>query len=233
MTRTTDIRSHNGEGDPWASAKAIIGDRRVTLGPTASQQWLHAPDHLAMVLARYRVAAALIGDATDIVELGCGEGIGSRILINGRAVYYGVDNDSDALDVARGLYGADDVQFRLGDVAGCLTLARGAWDAVIGLDVIEHISAEDEEAFMENARGLLTDTGVCVIGTPSKHAEAYASPQSRAGHCNLYTPERLHALMGRYFHRIQDFGMNAVELHTGHDAMRHYLICVGIGPRSA
>ena len=60
-----------GQGRPgdvddnrWVAAKEIIGTERVTLGPQASDQWLHAPDHLAMVLARYRAAAALICGAT-------------------------------------------------------------------------------------------------------------------------------------------------------------------------
>ena len=218
--------------DPWQAAKQVIGSTRVLAGPQLSQQLLHQPEHLAMVLARYRAAAALIGGATDIVELGCGEGLGSRILIQGRAVYYGVDSDADALAVAQELYGADDVHFRFGDVTGYLTLSRGVWDAVIALDVIEHIPIEEEEAFMDNARGLLgADTGVCVIGTPSANAYHLASPQSKVGHVNNYTPERLRALMRRHFHVVQEFGMQDTALHLGHEGMRHYLFAVGIGPR--
>jgi SAM-dependent methyltransferase len=76
----------------------------VTLGPSASEQWLCAPEHLAMVLARYRSASALIGTARSVLEVGCGEGIGARILAHERA-YLGVDPDIRALDEAARLLG--------------------------------------------------------------------------------------------------------------------------------
>lgn len=222
MTQTTD---------PWQAAREIIGSQRLLLGPQASHQLINDPSHYCMVLSRYWAASALIGSATDIVELGCGEGLGSRILIQGRAVYYGVDNDADALAVAQEMYGADDVQFRVGDIAGHLTLSRGVWDAVIALDVIEHIPIEEETTFMDNVVSLLGADAVAVIGTPNAAAFHLASPQSKVGHCNNYTHDRLHALMSRYFRVVQSFGMNDVSLHLGHPEMRHYLMMCGIGPR--
>ena len=45
----------------WAAAKKVIGDRRVVLGPQASDQYLNAPEDLAMVLARYRAAGSGFG----------------------------------------------------------------------------------------------------------------------------------------------------------------------------
>ena len=53
----------------WQDALAVIGDRRVTLGPQASQQYLDAPDHLAMVLARYRAALRGAGEAFTATPL--------------------------------------------------------------------------------------------------------------------------------------------------------------------
>lgn len=185
-----------------------------------------------MVLSRYRAASALIGSATDIVELGCGEGLGSRILIQGRAVYYGVDNDADALAVAQEMYGADDVQFRLGDaVTGRLILSQETYDAAVALDVIEHIPPEDELLFIRNAVRLLDEYGVMVIGTPSANAYHLASPQSKVGHINNYTPERLHALMARHFHTVQMLYSQGTDLHLGHPGMAHYIFATGIGPR--
>lgn len=220
--------------DPWQDARKVIGAERVTLGPVASHSWLHQPDHLAMQLSRYRAASALIGSATDIVELGCGEGLGSRILIQGRATYYGLDDDVDALGVAAELYGADDIQFRRADILdfGGITLTASSWDAVVSLDVIEHIPAEREDDFMRTVTSLLyQDLGIAVIGTPSKHAEHLASPQSRAGHINLYTPDRLRTLMGRYFHTVQMLYSQDTGLHLGHPEMAHYIFGVGHGPR--
>ena len=216
----------------WGQAKAIIGEQRVTLGPQASQQWLEAPEHLAMVLARYRVAAALIGDAGSVLEVGCGEGIGAGILAKGRWRYAAIDPDASALE---------GMQERLSVGPGCLVwisaTAPPDWgalfDAVVSLDVIEHIPPDDERQFMQDAIGALRPHGVMVVGTPSQYAEHLASPQSRAGHVNLYTPERLRVMMGHYFHVVQMLYMQDTSLHLGHEAMAHYLVAVGIGPRKA
>lgn len=220
----------------WESAKRIIGTDRVTLGSTASQQWLRDPGHLAMVLSRYRAAAALIGNATDIVELGCGEGVGSRILIQDRAAYCGLDNDAEALNVAAELYRAGDVQFREVDILDFdqIPVTAGSWDAVVSLDVLEHIPAEREADFMRTVTGLLDPIGgLAVIGTPNARFFDLASPQSRIGHINNYDHARLYALMLQHFWTVQSFGMNDVSLHAGHPEARHYLMMCGIGLRSS
>jgi SAM-dependent methyltransferase len=98
-----DVGQINGEMAVWERARAVIGERRVALGPQASQQWLNAPEHLAMVLSRYRTAAALIGNADRVLEVGCGEGIGAILLSRGRSYYCGIDTDAEAINVARAL----------------------------------------------------------------------------------------------------------------------------------
>jgi 2-polyprenyl-3-methyl-5-hydroxy-6-metoxy-1,4-benzoquinol methylase len=196
-----------------------------------SQQLLHAPDHLAMVLARYRTAAALIGGAQTVMEAGCGEGIGARILAKGRQRYCGIDNDVEAVKIARETVGSDVVSFAELDLKRALFLPGTFYDAVVSLDVIEHIPVEEESAFMTTVMVALRDHGVCVIGTPNAVFDHLASPQSKAGHCNTYTHDRLYVLMSRYFHVVQSFGMQDTGLHLGHPDARHYLLMAGIGPR--
>lgn len=232
-----DLR-FNADDNRWESAKAIIGDRRVTLGPQASQQWLDAPDHLAMVLARYRAAAALIGGAQNVLEIGCGEGIGAGILAKNRELYVGADTDADAIAIAnetltqRGRTDQRRMSFVVADACVHEPNEVGAFDAAVSLDVIEHIPAEREADFMRaTTRSLLGGAGVFVIGTPSLRAEHLASPQSVAGHINLYNHERLKRLMGFYFHVVQMMGMQDTAIHFGHPEMFHYILGVGIGPK--
>ena len=221
----------DADNNAWTEAKQIIGSTRVTLGPQASQQYLEAPEHLAMVLARYGAAAGLIGAAQDVMEAGAGEGIGARILAKGRTRYVGIDNDAEAIRVARATVGSDTIAFAELDLTNVDYLPGTNYDAVVSLDTIEHIPAEREAEFMERLTDPLREHGVCVIGTPSKNAEHLASPQSRAGHVNLYTPDRLRALMGRYFRVVQMAFMQDTAVHFGHPEMAHYLLCVGIGPK--
>lgn len=224
-------RIWDADRNAWTDAKAVIGTKRLTLGPQASQQYLEAPEHLAMVLSRYRAAAALIGDARTILEAGSGEGMGARILAKGRQRYCGLDNDAEAVRIARETVGNEVIGFADLDLTTVAFLPGTIYDAVVSLDVIEHIPAVLEQAFMSTVTMALKTHGVCVVGTPSQHAEHLASPQSRAGHVNLFTPERLHALMARYFHVVQMAFMQDVSIHFGRPELAHYLIAVGIGPR--
>jgi 2-polyprenyl-3-methyl-5-hydroxy-6-metoxy-1,4-benzoquinol methylase len=205
----------------------------VTLGPSASYQYLRAPEHLAMVLARYRAASALIGDATNVLEVGCGEGIGAGILAQARACYRGIDTDEAAIEQARAVNSVGRLNkwsFAASDALLTEDHAK-VWDAVVSLDVIEHIPAEQEEEFLRNITRWLRDDGICVIGTPNATAHHLASAASQAGHINNYDHERLSGLMRRHFKRVQSFGMQDVSLHLGHPEMRHYLVFVGFGIR--
>jgi 2-polyprenyl-3-methyl-5-hydroxy-6-metoxy-1,4-benzoquinol methylase len=216
---------------PWQAAKAVIGDTRVTLGPQASHQLLNDPSHYCMVLARYRAAAALIGNAKTVLEAGSGEGIGALILATGRQRYCGVDSDGDAVRIARVTVGNETVSFAELNLTNVSFLPGTAHDAVVSLDVIEHIPADLEDAYMTTLSIALRTHGVCVIGTPSASFDHLASPQSKAGHVNTYTHDRLRELMGRYFHTVQMFGMQDTALHLGHPDARHYHLAVGVGPR--
>lgn len=180
-----------------------------------------------MVLARYRAAAALMGDPEAVLEVGCGEGIGAAILSRGRR-YVGVDPDADAVAVASLTRGGG--SFRAGTAADLPPDPR--FEAAVSLDVIEHVPSGDEHTFLGDIARRLTPYGACVVGTPNATFEHLASPQSKAGHINLYTHDRLLALMTRHFRVIQSFGMQDTALHLGHPDARHYLMFCGVGPRT-
>lgn len=223
-------RRFDADENRWLEAKAIIGNERVTLGPTASQQWLHAPEHLAMVLARYRAAAALIGGAQKVLEAGAGECLGAGILAKGRRQYVGIDTDEEALTIAAAMYQGRP-EMTLHAVSATTAHWIQTFDAVVALDVAEHIPPEHEAAFFENLCRALTPHGVMVVGTPSEHMRHLASEQSRAGHVNLFTPERLQKRLGRHFHAVQMLFMQDVAVHWGHPEAAHYILAVGVSPR--
>jgi 2-polyprenyl-3-methyl-5-hydroxy-6-metoxy-1,4-benzoquinol methylase len=99
---------------------------------------------------------------------------------------------------------------------------KGKFDGAYSLDVLEHISAQQEDLFISNLIAPLTEHGTLIIGSPSLQSQAYASALSKAGHVNCKDQRDLRKLMQKYFHNVFIFSMNDEVVHTGYHAMSHY-----------
>jgi len=75
---------------------------------------------------------------------------------------------------------------------------------------------------------LLSDSGMMIVGTPSKFSAPYRSEQSRAGHVHEYEPDELRRLCDRHFPRTFLFSMNDEIVHTGFSKMAWFTFVVAI-----
>jgi len=208
------------------SNKDLMGERIIKLGNHWSFNLKNDPKRLAFVLSRYKFAAKTACKDASILELGCSEGIGAAILSEFAQDYIGIDMDTDAILTAEQNWAAAKVRFIEDDFIG---KKYGLFDAVISLDVIEHIQPESQKLFFETVINNLLPNGKAVIGTPNITADEYASEASKACHVNLFSGERLQNDMLQYFDSVLMFGVNDEVVHTGFLPMCHYLICIGIG----
>ena len=216
--------------ETWEGVRALMGQDTFTLGPYFAHQLRHQTRHLLFTLARYKFAARLLPQDAParVLELGCAEGIGTLLLAENGHTVLGVDFDEPAIRYAQESIDHPRIRFQSGDF---LDQRFGEFDAVVTLDVIEHVFPRDEPRFLRTLTDNLAEDGFCVVGTPNETASPYASERSRAGHVNLYTAERLtHALRG-YFRNVFIFGMNDEVVHTGFYPMCHYLFALGCGKR--
>jgi 2-polyprenyl-3-methyl-5-hydroxy-6-metoxy-1,4-benzoquinol methylase len=218
------------ESEHWSAIKAGHGSDRLLLGPYCSYQFLHNPRHLLFSLSRLKFATKMIGSDKRILEVGCSEGMSTLLLAEFASECVGIDVDSDAIAIANEVLASlsPRVSFKHADI---LNGAVGKFDAVVSMDVIEHIFPENEKPFMEGVVANLGDKGIGIIGTPNITASQYASPLSQSGHVNLYSHERLKELLECYFETVLMFSGNDEMIHTGFAPMAHYLIGVGINPK--
>ena len=105
-------------------------------------------------------------------------------------------------------------------------------NAVVLVDVIEHIYAEEEDTFLTNIMASLNPTGIAIIGTPNITAEKYSSPNSKIGHINLKDHKGLKEVCQRHFHNVFMFSMNDEVVHTGYAPMAHYIWAVCAHPKT-
>jgi len=216
--------------DRWDETKKLMGKERIELGPHYTYVLKHFPRRLIFVLSHYKFAAKLIGDGKYVLEVGCSEGLGTVVLGESAKRVVGIDFDTDAIEEALHSFGSDKIEFRAQDfLAGQIDI----FDAVVALDVIEHIYKEHEADFLMSVCANMSPYGVCIIGTPNMTADVYASATSKLGHVNLYTWDRLKSTMEKYFHQVLLFSANDEIIHTGFYPMAHYLIAVGICKKQA
>lgn len=196
-----------------------------TMGLMTSWGWHDDPRRLAFTLSRYKFVAKMLEGSDRVLEVGCGDGFGSRIVAQAVGALTGIDIEPDFISSAQET--TDDrfpIMFKVHDImVGPLP---GSFDSMYSIDVLEHIPAEKEDQFLSNMIASLDPDGVCIIGMPSLESQSYASEFSRMGHVNCKPQKELKIVMQRYFRNVFAFSMNDEVVHTGFASMSHYNFAV-------
>lgn len=199
------------------------------MGMMVSHSFEEDPKRVGFTFSRYAFVAKMLASKESVVEVGCGDGQISRVVRQAVKSLTAIDFDeafvADAEAKMNPKWPIDFVQHNVLDGP-----VPGTFDGAYSLDVLEHISAQEEETFIKNISQSLTDHGTLIIGMPSLESQVYASEVSKAGHINCKTQDDLADFLGRYFHNVFSFGMNDNTLHTGYGPMCHYLFALCVSP---
>ena len=202
------------------------------LGLMSSQVWRDDPRRLVFVLARYKFVAKMFSGMGHVLEIGCADAFGTRVVAQEVKQVTAIDFDRLFVEqVNQNMSSRWKIECLVHDMM-TQPLARG-FDGAYAVDVLEHIPPEQEDQFVRNICTSLNSAGACLLGSPSIHSQAYASPQSKAGHVNCKDAPGLKTLMGKYFHNIFIFSMNDEVVHTGFTPMAHYLWALCCNKKSA
>lgn len=203
------------------------------MGLMSSQVWRDDPRRLVFVLARYKFVAKMFSGLNHVLEVGCADAFGTRIVRQEVKALTAVDFDPVFIEHAKSTINPRwSIECLVHDMMSG-PLARG-FDGVYAVDVLEHIApGEPERRFVGNLVGSLNTRGVCLLGSPSIHSQAYASPQSKEGHVNCKDAPGLKSLMSEFFHNVFIFSMNDEVVHTGFHPMAHYLWALCCHPGKA
>ncbi|GLH73162.1 hypothetical protein GETHLI_16640 [Geothrix limicola] len=215
--------------DTWNKVTELNHPEGFLLGPVNAATWLRDPRHMGFMLARYKFAAKMMRRCQAILEVGCGEGLGAFMLVRDTpARVLGVDFDEAQILYAQrevAPHGRGRLSFLCGD-ATTEAQAAGPFDGLVCLDVIEHVDQKEEARFLENCVSVLKPGAVAIFGTPNIASDAFASPPSRAGHINLFDPDRFVSTLEGHFSHVFPFSMNDEMVHTGFAKMAHYLLAL-------
>lgn len=203
---------------------------RSRLGLMVNESWNQDPKRTLFTLSRYKFVAKMLGGRERVLEIGCADAFGTRLVQ--QEVGHVTAIDFDPVFIA-------DAQARLDPAwpMACFVhdmLAGpvpGRFNGIYSLDVLEHIDPANEATFMKNLLGSLAPGGAVIIGIPSLESQAHASPQSKAGHVNCKSGKMFKAFLDRHFDNVFVFSMNDEVVHTGFYPMAHYLLALCTTPR--
>jgi len=196
-----------------------------SFGLMANESWNQDPKRTLFTLARYKFVAKMLTGKERVLEVGCADAFGTRLVQQEVKHVTAVDFDPVFVKDANErknphwpfeCFVHDMLQ---GPVPG-------KFDAVYSLDVLEHIDPANEDLFMSNMLESLNAGGVAIVGMPSLESQAHASPQSKEGHVNCKTGKGLKQFLEKYFNNVFVFSMNDEVIHTGFYPMAHYLMAI-------
>ncbi len=205
----------------------------VTLGESASYNWIHDPARLLFSLARYKFVSKMLAGKKQVLEIGAADSLASYIVAKTVTHLTCVDIDpelteSAAMSVKK--Y-SNNMSFISGDILDKTFLNNVQFDGSYMLDVLEHIDPDKEHDFINNICRRLEPFATLIIGLPSLESQKYASALSKIGHINCKTHKDLLSLCEKHFFNTFMFGANDEVVNTGFPELQHYRIAVCVSPR--
>ena len=199
------------------------------LGWVSSSTWDRDPKRLLFLMSRYKFVAKMLIGSKQVLEIGCGDGWGSRLVAEEVDRLILTDYDPRFIENARAVVRqwTSDVDFSVLDITS--SQYQTQVDAVYCLDVLEHIEPGLEQDVFSNVYNSLVDGGVFIVGMPSIESQSFIPEERRdPGHINCKSLYELQASMKKCFKTVLPFSMNDEVLHTGQAAMSNYIFAVGV-----
>lgn len=150
-------------------------------------------------LAVYKYALAFVKDKI-VLEFGCGEGYGAKLLSEYAARVAGIDYSQDAIDTAKKNYASDNIEF-ICRRAESTKIDNEQFDCICSFQVIEHIAKPKK--FLHEVTRLLKPGGLLILSTPNKRASLIMHPY----HFREYTKEELYSFLKDFFQEVQICGL--------------------------
>lgn len=206
-----------------------VGEKSYLMGNGIAWAFHDDPRHVLFTLSRYKFVAKMFNGLSNVLEVGCGDGFASRLVLQQVKKLTAIDVDLNFINNAKNRNIKDwHITFKLHDMLDGGPILE-EFDAAFSLDVIEHIKRNNHELFLNNICKSLSSSGILIVGHPSIESQPHASPQSKLGHISCMTQSELKQTLEKHFKNVFIFSMNDEVIHTGFSKMSHYnlALCTG------
>ena len=150
----------------WEPVKRMMaGASPVRLSSTVARMAEQAPGQWLARLSLYKFAAKMIGPEANVLDVDCGQGLGTWILAKECGAACGIDPDAQAIELARRNWNEDHISFKQAKLP---LLEPRAFDAVV---VFNHRVSSGRitewQSLIEAVAARLKPHGVAILTGPS------------------------------------------------------------------
>jgi ubiquinone/menaquinone biosynthesis C-methylase UbiE len=149
------------------------------------------------LLAAYQYATGLVSG--NLLEVGCGVGRGTELLMEAADGYTAVDKNEQLIGNLSSKY--PEANFIAANIPPFSDFPDNSFDTVVSFQVIEHI--QNDAKFIEEIYRVLKKDGVALISTPNIKLSLTRNPW----HIREYTAKQLEKLCLRYFVKVDCKGV--------------------------
>jgi len=166
------------------------------------------PEHASnsVLLRHYEVALEYVDADTDVLDIACGDGYGSKLLASKAGRVVGVDISEEQVKSASEAYKGDGLEFAVGDATDT-GYGDASFDLITSMETIEHV--DDVDGYLNEMYRLLRPGGRFVISTPQNSSGEIPLIPS---HLREYSLEAFKSLLSKDFEVEKIIGFKAGNL---------------------
>ncbi|MDP8233396.1 MAG: class I SAM-dependent methyltransferase [Candidatus Saelkia tenebricola] len=142
------------------------------------------------------------------LDLGCGEGYGTKILSSGAQEITGVDIEAEVVNKASYKYASKNCLFKQYD-GKKISFPENTFDVVVSFQVIEHV--KDDFGFISEAHRVLKKGGMFILATPNKDIRLPKNQKPwNIHHVREYSLNGFKGVLKNSFSEVEILGIQAV-----------------------
>ena len=145
---------------------------------------------------RYRFAVSRVSPGMKVLDIACGAGYGTAMLLGHGCDVTGADYEDDLWQQAKRFWGYEG--FVKGNALE-LPFEDASFDAVVSFETIEHVA--DGDRFLGEMYRVLRPGGIFICSTPNIHYTSHPP-----FHAKEYEPEEFYKLLRQWFVRMECYG---------------------------
>ena len=152
------------------------------------------------VVVRYKFASQFIRPTDHVLDVSCGEGLGTAVISRYAELVEGIDYSETAINIAKEKYvNLKNVKFFRDDAEQLNSQKDQSKDLIVSLETIEHV--RHAETFVRRCKDILKPNCLFLLSTPND----FWSNHTNKWHIHEFKPDELFSLLSNQGFEVEKY----------------------------